>query len=65
MSRFNRIRIFNIIEVTYFVKDEKKQGGRYVKRECQLRNVDRKMRVLNLCSGEQIFLDDIVELDEV
>ena len=56
---------YPMIQIEYFVKDEKKQGGRYVKRECQLRNVDRKMRVLNLCSGEQIFLDDIVELDEV
>lgn len=54
-----------MIQVEYFVKDEKKQGGRYVKRECQLRNIDRNMRVLNLCSGEQISLDDIVELDEV
>lgn len=50
------------IGITYFVKDEKKSGGRYEKRRGEVRFVDTVMRRIVFADGFQVCLDDISEI---
>lgn len=52
------------IEITYFKKDAKKQGGEYVTVCGKLKKINEEERVLMLLDGMQIPLDDIWELQE-
>lgn len=52
------------VTVTFFVPDERKQGGSYVSRRCRIRRVDTHNRHILLSTGEQILFDRIVELEQ-
>ena len=52
------------IEVTYFVPDQKKTGGRYVTVTGILRKIDRYKRMIVLDEQRTISVDDIREIEE-
>ncbi|MCI5675035.1 MAG: hypothetical protein PT956_00785 [Firmicutes bacterium] len=51
------------IFVTYFIKDEYKDGGIYVKDKFTLKKVDEYERKLLFTDGSNIAIDDIVEIE--
>ena len=51
------------ISVTYFVPDEKKEGGAYETVEGYVKRIDEYRRVLIMADGLQISMEDIIELD--
>lgn len=53
------------ILLTYFVPDEKKQGGRYVQRRCRLKKIDAYEKQIISEDGTQIRVEDIIKLDEI
>lgn len=50
------------ITVTWFQPDERKEGGQYITTVGRLRRIDGAQRVLWLTSGDQISLDDVIEI---
>ncbi len=51
------------VEVTYFVPDEKKDGGVYKTVTGRLQRLDLRQRTLWLTDGTHVCLDDILELE--
>lgn len=51
------------VTVTYFVPDERKQGGSYVRSRCHVKRIDTQNRCILLSTGELIPIDRIVELE--
>ena len=52
-----------VVTVTYFVPDERKQGGAYLSVSGHLRDIDVQRRILMLSDGECIPFDSITDLD--
>ncbi len=50
------------ISVTYFVPDEKKDGGEYVTVSGKLKRIDEYGRVLVLTDGDKIGLDEVIDI---
>ena len=50
------------VAVTWFLPDERKEGGRYITTVGCLKRIDAVQRVMLLVNGEVIPLDDIVNL---
>lgn len=53
------------VEIEYFVPDERKQGGRYVKLRGRIKRVDAQMKVIAMVSGEIIRTEDVWNITEV
>lgn len=53
------------ISVTFFVKDKKKKGGRYISRVGVLKQIDPIQKVLILKDKTRIPMEDILDLDKV
>lgn len=51
------------ISVTYFVRDDYKEGGSYVTLKAGIRKIERFRRQLILTDGSEIPLDDVVEME--
>lgn len=49
--------------VTYFVPDEKKDGGAYETAEGYVKRIDEYRRILIMEDGRQIPMEDMIELD--
>lgn len=52
------------VSVTYFVPDEKKEGGRYDTVSGQVKKIDRQRRTLVMEDGAPISIDDIVSIEQ-
>ncbi|MBR3274611.1 MAG: hypothetical protein IKF98_11930 [Clostridia bacterium] len=52
------------VELTYFLPDEKKDGGRYVTERVTVRQVLPAEGYLRLMDGRRIDIDAIIEVDE-
>ena len=52
------------LRLTYFLRDEKKEGGGYVTRRGRFRRVDREGKTLVLADGGRIPLGDVFWLEE-
>lgn len=52
------------ISITYFVKDEKKQGGRYINQVGFLKRIDSIQKVLILKDKTRIPIEDILSIDK-
>lgn len=50
--------------ITYYVPDEKKNGGAYRTVRSGIRKVDVNRRCVILCSGERIDIDRIIKIEE-
>ena len=53
------------VTVTYFVPDERKEGGAYVTRTCRIRMVDLNERTLITLDKNTINIDDILKITDV
>ena len=53
-----------IVRITYFVPDEKKEGGRYEQAEGTIKKIDAISKVIVTDRGERISIENIVELSE-
>lgn len=52
-----------VILITYFVPDERKEGGQYRTVRGTVKKIDECLREVVLSSGEQISIDEIAEID--
>ncbi len=50
-----------LIEITYFVPDERKSGGAYATKKGNVRTLDESERKLVFVDGDRIAMDNIVE----
>ena len=51
------------VTVTYFVPDEKKQGGKYVTTNCEIKTIDLVGRIIKTRENDAIInIDDILEI---
>ena len=57
-----RIDEHPLISIEYFVPDERKSGGKYIKISGCIRNIDEYKRMLIMEDGTQINTDSIIEL---
>ena len=53
-----------VVCITYFVPDEKKEGGRYEQAEGPIKKIDEIAKVIVTDRGERIPIENIVELSE-
>lgn len=51
------------VSITYFVPDERKEGGRYITVRGEIRRADPVERILYLSGGEKISIEEIREAD--
>ncbi len=51
-----------IFEITYFVSDEKKSGGKYISQKCKVKKLYYNERIVCLYDGTIINVDDIIEI---
>lgn len=51
------------IAVTYFLEDERKEGGAYVSVQGELKKLDEYRRIIQLSDGTAIPIDDIAEME--
>lgn len=62
---FSRIYEKPKVTITYFVAEERKEGGKYVTHFGELRKFDENNRVLCLEDGTKIALNNIIELQAI
>lgn len=51
------------VSFTYFVPDRAKSGGAYVTKQGVVKKVDNFERLITLCDGTRILMDDILTID--
>ena len=59
----NMIADSPLIRITYFVKDEKKEGGRYEKKEGRVRKIDEFTGELIFEDGKRVYVNSLLSLD--
>ena len=52
-----------IIKVTYFVKDAKKKGGKYVTLENSIKRIDEYKKELVFIDNTKVKIEDVIKLD--
>ena len=57
------IKSLPVVMITYFVPDERKEGGSYRTTKGIVKKIDDCMREVVMTSGEQIPIDEIAEID--
>ena len=58
----NNIKIRPEIIITYFIKDKKKSGGKYITITSNVKSIDLRSRRINKKSNQKILIDDIYDL---
>ncbi len=56
------IKDMNMVGITYFVKDEKKDGGRYVSVSGCVKKIDMVNGLIRMNNGVCIMIDDILDV---
>lgn len=51
------------IAFTYFISDEKKDGGAYIEKRGVIKKIDDYERLITLCDGTKIPMDDVLTID--
>ena len=51
------------VTITYFLADEKKDGGKYVEVTGTVKKIDEYAKTVLMCDGTRIPMDDIVEIE--
>lgn len=54
---------FPMIKVTYFKKDDKKEGGAYYEKSHKVRKIDDIERTIEFMDRTKIFIDDILQIE--
>lgn len=50
------------VEITYFIPDEKKDGGKYVTDKGNVKRIDYINRFIKLTDNKKIILDDVIDI---
>ena len=50
------------VEITYFIPDDYKEGGRYHTLQGQIKRIDNVEHMLRLCDGACIHFEDILDI---
>ena len=50
------------VQLTYFKKDERKEGGTYISLSGRVKAIDSQRKSLRLLSGEEILWDDLYQI---
>ena len=58
----NIVKTKPLISVTYFVKDTKKQGGKYLTITKNIKRIDDVYNILYMTDGSKISMNDIIEI---
>ena len=53
----------DVVTLTYFVKDKKKEGGEYISYSDRIRKIDIVERVIITFNKKRIPIDDIIEIN--
>ena len=53
-----------LINITYFIKDDKKSGGKYLKKEIKVKKIDLINNLIITDNKEKINIDDIIDIEE-
>ncbi len=51
------------VKITYFLKDLKKKGGKYLEKECYIKKIDYLNKELLLVNKEKIKIEDIIKIE--
>ena len=51
------------VEITYFIPDDYKEGGRYHTLQGQIKRIDDVEHMLRLCDGTCIYFEDILDIN--
>lgn len=63
LNRLNSmIKLKPIVEVTYFVPDTQKVGGKYLTKKSQLKRIDFINRFIKFIDNEKITIDEIINI---
>lgn len=52
------------VYITYFEKDKNKEGGAYLKTRSKIKKIDEYKKTVEFVDGKEIFIDDIVSIEE-
>lgn len=61
----NIIKTKPLITITYFVKDNKKKGGKYITISKNIKRIDEVYNIIYMTDGSKINIDDIIEIEVV
>ena len=50
------------VEITYFIPDEKKDGGKYITEKGNVKRIDYINRFIKLTDNKKIILDDVIDI---
>lgn len=50
------------VEITYFISDEKKDGGKYITEIGNVKRIDYINRFIKLTDNKKIILDDVIDI---
>ena len=63
LNKINKLIKYNPeVEITYFIPDEKKDGGKYVTDKGNVKRIDYINRFIKLTDNKKIVLDDVVAI---
>lgn len=60
----NNINNHPLVSITYFIKDNKKDGGHYTTTIGNIKKIDSIAKTIILTDKTKIFLEDIIEINE-
>ena len=52
------------MQITYFKKDENKEGGAYLNICSKIKKIDGYKKTVEFTDGKEIFIDDIISIEE-
>lgn len=59
------IKVHPNISITYFVKDKKKKGGKYITITSEIKKIDTYNKVIILVNNNKILFDDIISIHTI
>ena len=57
------IKEYPAVEITYFIPDDKKEGGKYVTEKVNVKRIDFINRFIKLTDNKKIVLDDVIDIN--
>lgn len=51
------------VTISYFLADEKKDGGKYVEVTGAVKKIDEYTKTVLMCDGTRIPMDDVIEIE--
>ena len=58
----NNIKDKPRVKITYFIKDDKKEGGIYINKDIEIKRIDETLKLIYTTDNDIIEIDDIYEI---